>query len=55
MTACVSCRLYLLRDALENLMSRETKDTRFHNILYFPHRYTRKKQSIFNTKEKFGK
>ena len=24
MTACVSCRLYLLRDGLENLISRET-------------------------------
>ena len=25
MTACVSCQLYLLRDELENLTSRETK------------------------------
>ena len=25
MTACVSCRLYLLRDALKNLISRETE------------------------------
>ena len=25
MTACVSCRLYLLRDELENLISRETE------------------------------
>ena len=25
MTVCVSCRLYLLRDALENLISRETE------------------------------
>ena len=26
MTECVSCRLYLLRDGLENLTSRETED-----------------------------
>ena len=25
MTVCVSCRLYLLRDELENLISRETE------------------------------
>ena len=25
MTVCVSCRLYLLRDVLENLISRETE------------------------------
>ena len=26
MTVCVSCRLYLLQDELENLISRETED-----------------------------